>query len=102
MIKKKEFIELIEDRIDQQKRIEKLCDILELPIWSSNIFYYQNILFDQLINIYFTEEGVDWIKWYIFEKYYHPDLEAYDENDKEITVETIEDLWKLIKQYRKC
>lgn len=54
-----------------------------------------------VIEAYFTIEGVDWITWWLYEKNENPELKAWDEYHNEIPMETREDFWQFIKQYRK-
>ena len=56
---------------------------------------------DLIFTSNFTTEGCDWIFWWLFEKGSTPELKAYDENEKEIPLETIDDLWNFVKDYRK-
>ena len=62
----------------------------------------------ELINMYleemFTEDGVDWINWYIYERksiFTGEVLPCWDEEGKEFYVNTPEDLWKLVEQHQK-
>ena len=54
------------------------------------------------INILFEEEGVDDINWWLFERPMSPPgPKMWDSDGKEIPIETIEDLWNIVKDYRK-
>lgn len=62
----------------------------------------------ELINMYleeiFSEDGVDWINWYIYERksiFTGEVLPCFDEEGKEFYVNTPEDLWKLVEQHQK-
>ena len=85
---------------DQGKRLDKLSDA-GLPVWEMDIIEYGNLLFDKVINFYFTQEGEEWIFWWLYEKNGNSEIKAWDEDHNEIPTETIEDLWKCVKQYRK-
>ena len=54
-------------------------------------------MFDKLISVHFTEEGVDWIDYYLYE---NPE-KCYYQNKVKIPLETLDDLWENIKVYRK-
>lgn len=99
-ITKEEFFELIKMHDDQSKRLDKLSEA-GLPVWEMDIIEYGNLLFDKVINSYFTQEGEEWIFWWLYEKSGNPEIKVWDENHNEIPTETIEDLWKCVKQYRK-
>ena len=99
-ITKEEFFELIKMHDDQSKRLDKLSEA-GLPVWEMDIIEYGNLLFDKVINSYFTQEGEEWIFWWLYEKNGNSEIKAWDEDHNEIPTETIEDLWKCVKQYRK-
>lgn len=56
---------------------------------------------DLVFKTNFNENGLDWINWWLYEKDGNSELKAYEKNETEIPTETIEDLWDLVKQYRK-
>ena len=62
---------------------------------------YQRII-ALLIGCVFSEEGEDWINWYLYERigFDGKVLEAWDENDNPICY-NIESLWETVKPYRK-
>lgn len=94
MITKEKFIKLIED----YKKYEELLDsasIIFPNIFESNIFTYSYKWFDQLIEAYFNISGIDWINAYLFE-----DCRKYWIEDIEHKLESLEDLWNLVKDYR--
>lgn len=84
----------------QSERLDKLSDA-GLPVWNMDIVEYGNLMFDKVIRAHFTEEGEDWIFWWLYEKDKNPEIKAWDEDQDEIPMETREDLWKYVKQYRK-
>lgn len=97
---KSEFIKLLEERDDQENRIDTLSSI-GVDIFDSPLIEYGNMMFERLIEAHFTLEGADWIYWWIYEKDGDPDMKAWDENHNEIPLETMEDLWNLVEQYLK-
>mgnify|MGYP006998562902 FL=1 len=50
----------------------------------------------------FTPDGVDWINWWLYESkdlYTEERLPVYI-NDEKVLIETPDELWKIIKDYR--
>lgn len=99
-ITKEEFLELLKMREAQSERLNKLSDA-GFPIWDTDVIEYGNFMFDKVIEVYFTQEGEDWIFWWLYEKNGNPEMKAWDEDNDEIPMETMEDLWRFVKQYRK-
>lgn len=99
-ISKEEFFKILDEQKAQSERIYKLNDA-GLPIWDSDLVEYGSIMFERVIKAYFTNEGTDWVFWWLYEKAGDPEMKAWDEDHDEIPMETREDLWKYIKQYRK-
>lgn len=99
-ITKEEFLELLKMREAQSERLDKLSDA-GFPIWDTDVIEYGNLMFDKVVEAYFTQEGEDWIFWWLYEKNGNPEIKAWDEDNDEIPMETMEDLWRFIKQYRK-
>lgn len=97
---KEEFLKLLKMYSDQEERLKKLSDA-GLRIWDTEIIEYGNLLFDKLIKTFFTQEGEEWISWWLYEKDGNPDMKAWDEDNDEIPMETAEDFWRYVKQYRK-
>lgn len=62
---------------------------------------YGNILFDEVLGLLFQEEGVDDINWWLYEKCGRPDYKMWDKDGNEIPTETLDDLWEIVKDYRK-
>jgi len=88
-----EFIKL-EDFAD--KLSEAGIDIIETPAYNTSGY-----LFDRVLEAYFTNEGVNWITWYMFEKRPCPDqIHATDEDGNEIC-NNIDELWDIVKDYLK-
>lgn len=99
-IEKEEFIKLLMEHDDQEDRIDTLSS-LGLDVFDSPLIEYGNMMFERLIKAYFTEEGVEWIFWWLYEKDGDPEMKAWDENHNEIPMETMEDLWNYVEQYLK-
>lgn len=62
---------------------------------------YQNVI-STLMDAVFTEEGTDWIDWYLYERVSHNGeiLKAYEKDGSEIC-HNIESLWETVKPYVK-
>ena len=93
---KEEFIKLIEEYQEKHDFIDKACNIFP-GFFENEIVEYANIMFDRLMSVYFTDEGVDWIAWWLFERLNVDEPQAWDENHKVIPTSTIEDLWEIVK-----
>lgn len=101
-ITKESFIELISNQINWETQIEKIGDVLDISnIYECNWIDYTNSLFNELLSIYFYKEGCEIISWWLYEKPHNEDLKMYDEYENEIPTKTLEDLWEIIKDYRK-
>lgn len=63
--------------------------------------YYKDVTYPLLIEV-FTEEGLDWITWYLYERVSHTgkDLEAFDKEGNKIC-HNIPSLYDTIKEYLK-
>lgn len=96
MIGKQEFVDLIQGYYEQNERIDKLCELFNDAFWSP-IIDWGFRMFDSLINIYFDEIGADWVSYYLYE---NPEKRYY-QDDIEMPLETLDDLWKLIESHRK-
>ena len=99
-MKKEEFVELLREHDDQEDRIDTLSS-MGLDIFDSPLIEYGNKMFERLIKAYFTEEGAEWVFWWLYEKDGDPGMKAWDKNHNEIPMETMEDLWNYVKQYLK-
>lgn len=82
-------------------------DGLILELICLNFLYPNSVggFLDTVLPELFSDEGVDWVNWWLFEK---PGLfknslpnEAYDEDGNIIPTDTIDDLWNLVKDYQK-
>lgn len=99
---KEGFIKLIENAKKYDKELDRWSDfgidLFELPI-SELSWNFLNIVLPEL----FSDEGVDWINWWLFEKpgFGEEPNQAYDENGNVIPTDTIDDLWNIVKEYKK-
>lgn len=96
MIGKKEFAELIESFHQQDALVDSLCKVFS-DSFGAHIIDWGFRMFDKLISLYFDEEGVDWIDYYLYE---NPE-KCYYQDEKRIPLESIDDLWLLIESHRK-
>jgi hypothetical protein len=101
MITKEEFVLLISKHKEWDNRIDEVSKSLNCFILDADWVSYTAELFDNTIKLLFTDEGADWIFWWLWEKDGNPELLAYDSEDNIIPSETIDDLWELVKNYRK-
>ena len=100
MITKEEFIELLNDRINWNDKVEQLRELLGSNLWESDIFNYGEILFEKILNLRFNDSGIDIIFWWLYERKYDKDLNIKIDG-KEVPSDTLDDLWEIVKDYRK-
>ena len=100
VITKGEFIELLNDRINWNDKVEQLCELLGSNLWESDIFNYGEILFEKILNLRFNDSGIDIIFWWLYERKYDKDLNIKIDG-KEVPSDTLDDLWEIVKDYRK-
>ncbi len=96
MITKEEFVKLINDYIKWEARIEEVSDVFGGNLFEVDWVEYTSYQFEDIIKILFNEFGVDTIFWWVFEKRLNPELKIYEE-DVEITCDTVEDLYEIVK-----
>lgn len=101
MITKEQFIKLITDNRKHNARLDEVEYVLKLAIYDCDWVEYGNILFDEVLGLLFQEEGVDDINWWLYEKCGRPDYKMWDKEGNEIPTETLDDLWEIVKDYRK-
>lgn len=100
---KEGFIKLIENAQNYNKELDKWhdfgIDLFELPIselgWN---------FFDTILQELFTDEGIEWITWWVYDRISittGKPLKVYDKNGDVIPTDTIEDLWNLVKYFQK-
>lgn len=96
------------------KKFESILDGLKNVSKKTNSLYslgvniieytdnYESII-TNLLTEYYTEEGYDWISWYLYEKFppgSDQELKAYDEDKNEICKD-YQGLWELVEDIRK-
>lgn len=96
MITEEKFKRLIREHEMQNARVD-LFGKLFPTAFDSPIIEFGYFMFDEVMESYFTEEGVDWIDYYLYEN----SEKCYYANDVKIPLETIDDLWGTVKDYRK-
>ena len=102
MITKEEFIDLILKQQEWSNRVDEVSEALNVPtLFESDWVEYTSILFTKTLNLLFNEDGVDDISWWMYEKSGNPEFKMWDENEKEIPTDTVEDLWNLVKDNQK-
>ena len=99
MIKLKTFKNIIKAIRKQSDKEFKFCDALDkivdgrfIPQMSTDIL---EALFDCLKDVF--DDKDDWISWWLYERDGDKSMTAYYKNDKEIKLDTIEDLYKFLK-----
>jgi hypothetical protein len=96
MVSKEEFFNVLTLKETYSKEVDKLADVLNLDIWSTPIIDSFGILFDSVIQSWFTEEGANHVFYFIYESNHKVWV-----NGKPIPFDTLEDLWNFVKDYRK-
>jgi hypothetical protein len=104
MITKEQFTKVIEDTLKLNKEYDRWDDF-GINLWELPIGDIVVDLAESIWDITFDEDGVDWINWWIYER---PALfegdevnKAYNEDGSEIPTETVDDLWNIVKKFRK-
>ena len=95
MIEREDFIDLINSIKEQEKRVDTLDSVFS-SAFDNPIIDWGYKMFDKLINLYFNKEGVDWVSYYLWD---NPER-CYYANGLKRALETPEDLWEIIKEYR--
>lgn len=96
VIGKEEFSKLLEEHEIQSSRVDLFNKVFP-SAYDSPMIEFGWLMFDKVIEAYFTEEGIDWISYYLYEN----PKKCYYVNDVEIPLVTIDDLWETVKDYRK-
>lgn len=96
MIGKYDFVNLITEHREQEERVDDLCRVFS-ECFGEPILDWGFRMFDNLLEAYFNEQGVDWIQYYLYE---NPE-KCYYQDGQRIPLETPDDLWNLVKDYRK-
>lgn len=102
MITKEKFIDLILKQQEWSNRVDEVSEALNVPtLFESDWVEYASVLFDKTLALLFNEDGIDDIYWWMYEKSENPELKMWDESGKEIPIDTVEDLWNLVKNNQK-
>lgn len=99
MIDKSLFVEYIKKYQTQNKKLDQLAE-LGFDIWDTQVIEFGWQMFDIFIKSNFNEDGQDWINWWLYERDFCSDRRAWNEDGSEIPIETVDDLWNLVKKYR--
>ena len=101
MITKEQFVNLITDNRKHNSRLDEVASIIGYSIYDCDWVEYGNTLFDEVLGFLFQGEGVDDINWWLYEKCGRPDYKMWDKDGNEIPTETLDDLWEIVKDFRK-
>ncbi len=93
MIGKEEFTKLIKNHQEFESNIDNALKIFPY-IFESPLISYAEQLFDKLLDNYFDDDSKDWIFYYLYE---NPE-KCYYQDNKKIPLETIDNLWTLVKK----
>lgn len=103
MITKEQFIKIINLAQSYEDEVDKWNDF-GIKIYEMPIEEIHGQLFDTLISCLFTVDGVDWISWWLYERISiitKEPLQVYNKDGSIIPTDTVEDLWNLVRGYRK-
>ena len=89
---KHDFIKLISDYQEFQEVWDKASEFVNVE---SDLFNYPINLFNFILWSNFNEEQIDWVEWWLYE--HVNGCKVYDENEKEINLDSIEKLWNFIQ-----
>ena len=83
-----------------ENNIDTLCD-MGIDMINSDLYSDFNKVVEICISTNFTEEGQDWINWWLYERKGCGDVinEAYDVDGNVIKLDTLEELWNLVSNY---
>lgn len=95
MITKEIFVKLINTIDLFEKEVDKWNN-LGLNIFETELCNSVWELIGITLKSHFTEQGYDWIYYYIYEDYH----KVFDDNENEIPLNTVDDLWEFVKEYR--
>lgn len=97
---KEQFIEIIKQHQEQEKRIDRLSELID---YDSPLVEFGWIMFDNVMREAFNEDQRDWISWWLYDRISFTTGEEYPywgNDDKEHYVHTPEELWDLIQNYK--
>lgn len=96
----KEFQNLLEKFKSFSDKVSELHD-LGFDFYEGKFTLMSDVesMFNIMISSYYTEQGIDWINWFIYETDYGKNkLEAWDEN-KNLICQDLESLHEYITKY---
>ena len=96
MISEEKFIKLLRECEMQDARVDLFNKIFPAA-FDSPMIEFGYFMFHEVMRAHFTEEGVSWIDYYLYE---NPE-KCYYQDEKKIPLETPDGLWVLIESYRK-
>lgn len=113
MIDKELFISIIKEVHNADHFINELYR-LGIESVDNPLFYAYGYILDRYWEAYFTDEAIDTINWFMYEHHSIGDdfdaelkmlepgqLSVHEENGNLIPMDTIDDLWEYVKDFRK-
>ena len=94
MITKEIFVEFINNYKYCDNLIDTLNNMLTVNFYDSKYVNAVGRMLDLFVDSHFSEEGSDLIYWWLFESVKKV---IYDNDDKEIELSTVEDLWDYLE-----
>ena len=89
------FIEAVNSLEAINSRCFKLSE-MGIDIADSDIVSNAECIAMAIFKENYTDEGIDWIMWWVYEKAGDPDIKAYDEKGKEI-ISTLDELYEYVE-----
>lgn len=102
MITREEFRDAIQHIKSFNRTLDLLCDF-GIDLTNSDLFNDFGVISDKLFASNFTDEGCDWINWWLYEREDTNSMShsAYDSEGNIIKLDTAEELWNLVSKYLK-
>lgn len=108
MLSKTEFTDYINEFLSFQKTVDKLSDLLgDIPLFESNIYINVGRMLDLFLDTHFTEDGADWVYYYLFEdiedkyvKITKPKDIFNEEEEFEYHLNSLDELWDFLLTYK--
>ena len=97
MINKETFLKTLERKREYDKIIDGLHSLLNIDVGDSDFIDIPYTWFDTIIETNFSQEGADWIFWYLYDK--QEDYKAKRADGTEIKLDTDEDLWNFVNNF---
>lgn len=89
------FIEVVNSLEAINSRCFKLSE-MGIDIADSDIVSNAECIAMAIFKENYTDEGIDWIMWWVYEKAGDPDIKAHDEEGKEI-ISTLDELYEYVE-----